>query len=287
VPFDEPHADNPPDGAVLDYYLKDTQSTPVQLEIFDSAGAVVRRYASDDVLPKTKAEDLQFPMYWVHAAEPISAKAGVHRFIWDLHYAFPADMHTSFYGPKAPLAVPGKYTVKLTVNGQSHSQSLVLKMDPRVKTSEVDLEKMFRAESRVAKNLADLSTAMKHAQELQANLAARKKEIRSGGEVTEALAALDRKTAELLGAQGEPEFGVFGWTVPATGNVTLREASHAATGLLSIVQSSDSAPTADAAVVIEKWDGATKNVLERWGAFWQHDRTPVNSLLQKANLKPL
>jgi hypothetical protein len=185
------------------------------------------------------------------------------------------------------LAVPGKYTVKLTVNGQSHSQSLVLKMDPRVKTSEVDLEKMFRAESRVAKNLADLSTAMKHAQELQANLAARKKEIRSGGEVTEALAALDRKTAELLGAQGEPEFGVFGWTVPATGNVTLREASHAATGLLSIVQSSDSAPTADAAVVIEKWDGATKNVLERWGAFWQHDRTPVNSLLQKANLKPL
>jgi photosystem II stability/assembly factor-like uncharacterized protein len=287
VPFDEPHADNPPDGSVLDYYLKDTQSTPVQLEIFDSAGALLRRYASDDVLPETKAEDMQFPMYWVHDAEPISATAGMHRFVWDLHYAFPGDVHTSFYGPKAPWALPGKYTVKLTVNGQSHTQPLVLKMDPRVKTSQADLEKMFRAESRVAKNLADLSTGMKHAQELQANLAARKKEMHSSGEVTEALAALDRKTTELMGVQGEPEFGVYGLTVPASQTVTLHEAWRAATGLLSIVQSSDSAPTADAAVGIEKWDSATKNILERWDALWQHDRTRVNSLLQKANIKPL
>jgi hypothetical protein len=160
-------------------------------------------------------------------------------------------------------------------------------MDPRVKTSQADLEKMFRAESRVAKNLADLSTAMKLAQELQANLAARKKELPPSGEVTEALAALDRKTTELMGIQGEPEFGVFGLAVPSTETVTLREASRAATGLLSIVQSSDSAPTADAAAAIEKWDSVTKNTLERWDTFWQQDKTRVNSLLQKANLKPL
>jgi photosystem II stability/assembly factor-like uncharacterized protein len=287
VPFDEPHADNPPDGAVLDYYLKDEPSTAVQLEIFDSAGALVRRYASDDLLPKTKAEDMQFPMYWVHDPEPLSAKAGAHRFVWDLHYAFPADVHTSFYGPKAPLALPGNYTVKLTVNGQSHSKPLFLKMDPRVKTSQADLEKMFRAESGVEKNLADLSAAMKHAQELQADLATRKKELASNGEAAEALAALDHKTAELMGVQVEHELGVFGLTVPTTQTVTFREALHATTGLLSIVQSADSAPTADAVVAIEKWDSATKSILERWDALWQHDRTRVNSLLQKANLKPL
>ena len=287
VPFDEPHADNPPDGAVLDYYVKETLSTPMQLEIFDSAGLLVRRYASDDVLPKTKAEDTPFPLYWVPEPKPISTKSGAHRVIWDLHYAFPADVHASFYGPKPPLALPGKYTVKLTVNGRSQSQPLVLKMDPRIKTSQADLEKMFRAESRVAKNLADLSTAMKQAQELEASLAARRKAISSNGEVAEALAALDRKTAELMGVQGEPEFGVFGLTVPSTQTVTLREASNAATGLLSIVQSSDSAPTAEAVVAIEKWDSATKNVLELWNAFWQHDRTQVNSLLRSANLKAL
>jgi hypothetical protein len=257
------------------------------LEIFDSAGALVRRYASDDVTPKTKAEDIQFPMKWVHDAEPISAKAGAHRFVWDLHYAFPDDVHTSFYGPKAPLALPGKYTIKLIVNGQTHTQSLVLNMDPRVKTSQADLEKMFRAETRVAKNLADLSTAMKGAQELRANLAERKKEMPSSGEVAETLAALDRKAAEVMGAEEEPEFGMFGLTVPATETPALREALRAATGLLSIVQSSDSAPTADAMVAIEKWDSATKSVLLRWDAFWQRDRARVNSLLQKGNLKPL
>jgi photosystem II stability/assembly factor-like uncharacterized protein len=287
VPLDEPHADNPPDGAIVDYYLKDTQSAPVQLEILDSAGALVRRYASDDVLPKTKAEEMQFPIYWVHDAEPISAMAGAHRFVWDLHYAFPADVHTSFYGPKPPLALPGRYTVKFTVNGQSHSRPLVLKMDPRVKTSQVDLEKMFRAESLVAKNLADLSTAMKHLQELQLNLAARKKEVPSNNEIAEAFATFDRETTELLGVQGESEFGVFGLTVPSTETVTLREALHAATGLLSIVQSSDSAPSADALVAIEKWDNATKSALDRWNTLWQRDKTRINLLLQKANLKPL
>jgi hypothetical protein len=230
---------------------------------------------------------MQFPMYWVQDPEPLSAKAGAHRFVWDLHYAFPPDVHTSFYGPKPPLALPGKYTVKLIVNGRSESQPLVLEMDPRVKTSQADLEKMFGAESHVAKNLADLSIAMKHAQELQTNLAARKKEMPSSGEAAEALAALDRKTAELMGVQVEHEFGVFGLTVPATQTVTFREALHATTGLLSIVQSADSAPTADAAVAIEKWDSATKSILERWDALWQHDRTRANSLLQKTNLKPL
>jgi hypothetical protein len=173
------------------------------------------------------------------------------------------------------------------VNGQSQSQPLVLKMDPHVKTSPADLEKMFRAESRLAKNLAGLSTTMKQAQELQSNLAVRKKEMGSSGEAAETLATLDGKTAEIIGAQGEPEFGVFGLAVPSREAVTLREALHATTGLLSIVQSSDSAPTPDAALAIEKWDSATKNILERWETIWQHDRTQVNALLQRANLKPL
>jgi hypothetical protein len=164
---------------------------------------------------------------------------------------------------------------------------LLLKIDSRIKTSQADLEKMFRAESRVAKNLADLSTAMKDAQELQTKIAARKKETPSSGGIAEALGSLDRKTADLIGVEGDHEFGVFGLTVPATESVTLREALHASTGLLTIVQSSDSAPTADAAVAIQKWDGAIKNVLERWGALWQQDRTRVNSLLEKANLKAI
>ena len=287
VPFDEPQADNPPDGAVLDYYLQETPSTLVRLEIFDVAGNLVRVFASDEVLPKTKADEMEFPMYWVHDPKPISATAGMHRFVWDLHSAFPVDVRRSFYGPSAPTALPGSYTVKLSVDGKSYSQPLLVKMDPRVKTSQSDLEKMFRAESRVARNLGELSFALRQAQELETIIAARKKETAGNAELTEALSALDRKAAELVGAQTEGEFGLFGLSVPRTQAVTLREALSAASGLLFTVQGADSAPSADAALAVEKWDAATRDLLERWKTFWQQDRQRENSLLQEAHLKPL
>lgn len=288
VPLDEPQAANPPDGAVLDYYLKGTPSAPLQLEIFDLAGNLVRRFASDDVLKKTNPDEMEFPMYWVHDLQPISAEAGMHRFVWDLHYAFQADVHTSFYGPSAPHALPGRYTVKLTVNGKSYEQPLVVKMDPRVKTSPVDLQKMFRAESLLAKNVAELSTAMRQAKDMQATIVVRCKEAAGKARVIEALADLDRKTRELVGVEKDADFGIFGLAVPASGDqVTLHQALRASTALLSVVGGSDAAPTADAALAIEKWDAATKDFLERWRTFWREDHQRANELLQKAKLKPL
>ncbi|MEQ1353065.1 MAG: hypothetical protein ABLT11_03545, partial [Candidatus Acidiferrum sp.] len=288
VPLDEPQAANPPDGAVLDYYLKETRSTPLQLEIFDLSGNLVRRFASDDILKTTNPDEMEFPMYWVHDPQPISATAGMHRFVWDLQYALPADVKRSFYGPSAPHALPGRYKAKLTVNGTSYEQPLVVKMDPRVKTSPVDLQKMFSAESLLAKNVAELSAAMRQAKDMQATIAVRSKGAAGKARVIEALADLDRKTRELVGAEKDADFGIFGLAVPASGDkVTLRQALWASTGLLSVVGGSDAAPTADAALAVEKWDAATKNFLELWKTFWREDRQSANDVLQKAKLKPL
>ncbi len=288
VPLDEPQAANPPDGAVLDYYLKETRSTPLQLEIFDLSGNLVRRFASDDILKTTNPDEMEFPMYWVHDPQPISATAGMHRFVWDLQYALPADVKRSFYGPSAPHALPGRYKAKLTVNGTSYEQPLVVKMDPRVKTSPVDLQKMFSAESLLAKNVAELSAAMRQAKDMQATIAVRSKGAAGKARVIEALADLDRKTRELVGAEKDADFGIFGLAVPASGDkVMLRQALWASTGLLSVVGGSDAAPTADAALAVEKWDAATKNFLELWKTFWREDRQSANDVLQKAKLKPL
>jgi hypothetical protein len=211
----------------------------------------------------------------------------MHRFVWDLHYAFPADVKVSFYGPTAPHALPGRYTVKLTVNGKSYEQPLVVKMDPRVKTPPADLEKMFRAEALLAKNVANLSAALRQAQDLQASVAARNKEAVRNAKVNETLTALDRKAAELVGAEKDPDFGIFGLAAPAGNNVTLRQALWASTGLLTVVGGADGAPGADAELAVEKWDAATKDYLERWKIFWREDRQRANDLLQKTKLKPL
>jgi hypothetical protein len=211
----------------------------------------------------------------------------MHRFVWDLHYAFPEGVHTSFYGPFPPTVLPGNYTVKLTVNNSTISQPLVVKMDPRVKTSQADLKKLFEAETRLAGRVGELSSAVRQAQQLKTNIAARKKETAFHVELTEALSTLDKKAADLVGAESEADFEFGFLALPGEKAVTLRDALAATTALLAIVERSDSAASADAVANMEKWETPAKDLVEQWKSLWEHDRVRVNALLQKAKFNAL
>jgi hypothetical protein len=153
LPPDEPRADNPPDGAMIDYYLGAGTSGVVTLEIKDDAGNIVRRYSSADPLP-TPDPNLAIPPYWVRPPEKLSNEPGMHRWLWDMHlqpvpgvapqYPIAAVYMNTAPAPTSPWAVPGKYTIVLTVNGRSYSQPLILRMDPRVTTSQKDLAEQFK-----------------------------------------------------------------------------------------------------------------------------------------------
>ncbi len=142
IPPDEPRAENPPDGAMIDYYLaRDAQR--VVLEIVNAAGRVVRRYASDDPTP-APADAGNVPWYWFRPAAAPSRKAGLQRFVWDLHYARPSDdcslpisatPYNTKCEPEGPWVAPGRYTARLTVDGDVSTQAFTVRMDPRVKTS--------------------------------------------------------------------------------------------------------------------------------------------------------
>lgn len=287
VPLDEPVVNNPPSGAVLDYFLRDAPKTPIKLDIFDAAGTLVRRFSSDDVLSTTKPEDLKFSQFWIKDPQPLSAAAGMHRFVWDLHYAFPEGVHTSFYGPFPPTAVPGNYTVKLTLNNSTISQPLIVKMDPRVKTSPADLAKMFEVESRLAGRVGELSSVVRQAQQLRTDIAARKRQTASNVKIIEALSTLDKKAADLAGPETDADFEMGFLVLPGEKAITLRDALAATTALLAVVGGSDSAPTTDAVTNMEKWETPTKNLLERWKSLWEHDRVRANALLQKAKFNAL
>ena len=156
TPFmpDEPRLPNPPDGALIHYVLKTDARGPVTLEILDATGGVVRTFSSadqaDPPLPNPNIPD-----YWIRPWQPLSAKAGLHRFVWDVHYPPPAVLNFSypiaavpFNTPKLPVgvwALPGAYSVRLTVDGRTQVQPLVLKMDPRVKTPALGLKAQFDA----------------------------------------------------------------------------------------------------------------------------------------------
>src|SRR5439155_1471203 len=120
----QPIGDNPPPGAIIDYYFRTAPKEEVTLDILDSSGNVVRHLSS-----KEKKENEQ-PPEWpdrVERVKTIPANEGMNRFAWDLRYDDPIQIPGAFYastGPKGPLALPGDYQVKLTVGGKSQTVPL-------------------------------------------------------------------------------------------------------------------------------------------------------------------
>ena len=151
LPPEEPAGQNPPDGAILYYYLKNA-SDSVVIEVLDAAGKLVRRYSSADQPPPPE-NDLTYPSYWIRPPQIPPATPGMHRFVWDLRYTPPdalrhdypmtATYHDTPREPRGPIALPGEYTVKLTVDGKAFTQPLAVKMDPRVKTPPAALKQQF------------------------------------------------------------------------------------------------------------------------------------------------
>ncbi len=148
LPADEPAGKNPPDGAIIDYYIHGKSTGEVTLAIMDSNGVMMRKYSSTDSL--YKIPDVNIPLYWVRPQQILSTDSGSHRFLWDMHYT-PLNLPPSYPisamvgetapAPNSPWVMPGNYSVRLTVNGKVYMQTLTVKMDPRVKTSFSGLEK--------------------------------------------------------------------------------------------------------------------------------------------------
>ncbi len=174
IPPDEPMGQNPPDGAMIDYILDTETYGPLTLEIFDAKRKLVRRFSNADkpeVIDETKQA---YPTYWFRAPRTLPTKAGMQRFVWDLRYAPPEGFPRTFpisaiyrdtpSDPEGPLVPPGAYTVRLTVGTKQMEQPLEIRMDPRVKASHSDIQKMFDASYRCYDNIAKIRGLPKNAE---------------------------------------------------------------------------------------------------------------------------
>ena len=142
LPQEEPAGENPPDGAMIDYYLKENSNSAVLLEIKDIKGNIIRRYSSNDT-PYT-IPPVNIPLYWVRPQQILSATQGAHRFMWDMHYA-PLNLPATYPiaaiyqntapAPTSPWVMPGVYTVTLKINDVRFTQQLTVTMDPRIHMS--------------------------------------------------------------------------------------------------------------------------------------------------------
>jgi hypothetical protein len=198
LPPEEPTAQNPPDGAIIDYYLKSVPSNPLSVEIHDAQGKVVRRFNS--LTPAVDSTPKNVPDYWFGKPAHLSKEAGLNRFVWDLRYDPPQALNFSYYGglldyieytisdhalpadtPReqtlGPLAVPGQYEVILIGNGTVMKQPLTITLDPRVHVSQADLEAQLLAAKRIDSGLAASTKAFQSITNLRAAIADRLKTL--------------------------------------------------------------------------------------------------------------
>ena len=132
--------------------MKEKAVGEVTLEIVDGSGKSIRKFSSMD--KPYQIPDLNIPLYWIRPQQILSPEAGSQRFVWDLHYK-PLDLPPTFPisavykntapDPTSPWVMTGNYTVKLTANGKTYSQPLMIKIDPRVKTTNTQLKQIGRA----------------------------------------------------------------------------------------------------------------------------------------------
>jgi len=290
LPPDVPAGQNPPDGAIVDYYLGASASGPVTLEIFDSAGKLVRHYSSTDPVPQIDPM-LAIPKYWVRPPEALSGEPGLHRFLWDMHYQpvpdrrpqYPmtAVVHNTAPAPSSPWAAPGNYTVKLTVSGQTYSQPLVLKMDPRVKTSPAGLSQQFTLSMQVYRDELASFAALDQLRSLRDKLK-QLGEQASAGAAADAIHAFEQKAEALEGAPAR-----FGARGGARGPETLNSVNGGLFSMLALLQEADVAPTTQAVTAVGERQREFAGVMQRWKDLKTHDLTALNAQLRQANLQAI
>jgi photosystem II stability/assembly factor-like uncharacterized protein len=135
---DEPQAENPPNGAAIDYYLKRASTTPVTIEIVDDSGKVIRTFSSDPNAQVTasgqRPQQQGLPRVsplWQTAPQPLPTSAGMHRVVWNPLRERPRGAAPADEGGPLDRRYLGNFTARLTANGRTYTQSFAVKPDPR------------------------------------------------------------------------------------------------------------------------------------------------------------
>ncbi|MEP6618786.1 MAG: glycoside hydrolase [bacterium] len=289
-PPEMPAGENPPPGAMLDYYLAGDATGAVELAILDAAAKVVRSYTSDDRPPTPDAgvdpvaynkvcqqtptaPHCAFPLYWAAPTAYISTVAGMHRFSWDMHFdpivaegaapgepATGAVPHRTYPSVTSPWAPPGQYTVRLTVDGKSYSQPLVLRLDPRVKATPAALSQLATLTKEMYSGALALHSAYTDARALVTALASL-----PGEDLTAFKAQVESLApAPVRGGRGGRGGGGGRAGGAPAAPPTLETASSGMMTAAMAMQGADVAPTASQVATIAKARATAATVMKSW-----------------------
>jgi photosystem II stability/assembly factor-like uncharacterized protein len=281
----QPVGDNPPPGAIINYYLKTAPQDEVTLDVFDGQGKLVRHLSS-----KEKKENEQ-PPEWPDRVEPVKtipAEEGMNRFAWDLRYNDPVQIPGAFYsgnGPRGPLALPGDYQVKLTANGKTETAMLHLLIDPRTQGQEAELQKQFALSQQVAERISQLHQAVNEIREVKSQIKTLHEKFGVDERVKVALGsadAMERKMSDVeqqliqVNMKGSEANLAF----PNMLNEAFDTFSHS-------IDAGDHEPTKGQLDVFALLNGRLEEQLKKWSGIKQDEMPKVIAMIKQADLPAL
>ena len=281
LPPEEPTAKNPPNGAVIDYYLK-TAAEHIKLEIFDDKQNLVRSFSSDDPRePKRAARPIDDR--WFPKPEILKTAPGLHRFVWSLAWGDPSNAADPASGdeyraPRAPRAIPGNYQARLTIDGKTSAQPLKIVMDPRSPATPRDLEQQLQlgrqifAEAISSRQvLAEIRSVQKQLSDLETKLGG------DHGDVKSAALQLETEIHKILAGSEDPPTNAAG----------LENASSGLASALAAVESGDRATPSQAIALYHQCSEALKLRIADWNHVKTNWLPQLNQHLRQKNMAPI
>jgi len=276
LPPEEPAGQNPPDGAIIDYYFKTKMKGEVRLEISDSTGKLIRHYSS---LDKPYAiPNVNIPLYWIRTQQILSSDSGSHRFMWDMRYAPVAEppvypiaavYKQTAPDPTAPWVMPGTYTVKLKAEGKEITQKLRILKDPRVSASRSALQlqhdlsyALYQDEQRLAPVMKDMDTLLVQLEALKP---------KAGEDLKKGLEIFRLRLAKL---EGSPE---------RHRSKSIYSTHETLISIFNKLQASDEMPTLQTSDAVKAIHTETDAVIKEWEQV-RNEVKEVNAKLKAAGL---
>ncbi|HEX3867126.1 MAG TPA: hypothetical protein VHV78_10245, partial [Gemmatimonadaceae bacterium] len=301
LPPDEPAGKNPPDGAMIDYYVGAGTSGAATLEILDPAGRVIRVFSSRDT-SMAPADIGNTPAYWIRRTQVLSAAPGFHRFVWDLHYTPPAGTssqpgeypisatpHDTPREPRGPWAVPGVHTARLTVGGKTYAQTFTIKMDPRIKTAPAAIAEEHGMAVSLWDDVARDSAIVAESRTVRDQLRSARDRA-NNTDVSTAIDALDTRLASIVGqggGGGRRGGGGGRGRGGAARQTTFASINGDLMTLMSLLEDADAAPTTQASIAVHNALREFDALVAQWNGVRTTDLPAINTKLRAAGQEPV
>ena len=279
LPPEEPQANNPPDGAIVDYYLG-SEASKVTLQVLDEKGQILRHFSSADK-PMIKRPLLPIAERWFPKPQTLKTSPGEHRFIWDLSSGgsgtdVEGDDIDAGSIPPGPRVPPGTYTLRLTVDGTATERPVQVIMDPRSPATMEVLDQQFALGGSIYRETLASRKAMAELESVETQLNKVQSSNNNPADLQRELQSALTKLEAIKNGEGENSDA-------SEKKIGLADANTGLGVALRVVESGDRPAPAQAIVIFDQMKSAANAQTAAWQHFKASDLAKVNAALQRAH----